>query len=174
MSLTNRTTLVFRVFAVATALTALSIYASPLDSEDTDFLKKVAKGGNAEIELGHLANQKATNPAVKHFAQRMIQDHSKAGQKLATLASSKSVDLPNGKGLMNDALYLKLKALSGKDFDQAYMNAMVDDHKEDVSDFEKEASSAQDPAVKDFAAKTLPTLKSHLAMAEKIQAKIGQ
>ena len=44
---------------------------------------------------------------------------------------------------------------------------MVDDHKKDVADFKKEASSGKDPEVKAFAAKTLPTLQEHLQMAQK-------
>jgi putative membrane protein len=147
--------------------------ASTLNSDDQDFVKNAAKGGMTEVELGRLAEQKATNPEVKNFASRMVRDHSKADQQLTNLAAAKGVDLPSGKGLMNDATYLKLKVLSGAAFDKAYVNAMVDDHKQDVADFEKESESAQDPAVRNFAAKTLPTLKEHLTVIEKIQSDIG-
>lgn len=146
---------------------------STLTGDDVDFVKNAAKGGITEVELGRLAEQKATNPEVKNFASRMVRDHSKADQELTSLAASKGVDLPTGKGLMNDATYVKLKALSGTAFDKAYVKAMVEDHKQDVADFEKKSESAQDPAVRNFAAKTLPTLKEHLSMIEKIQSDIG-
>lgn len=60
----------------------------------------------------------------------------------------------------------RLGKLSGNDFDKAYMKHMVDDHKKDVSEFEKASRSAKDPEVKAFAAKTLPTLKAHLQQAQ--------
>lgn len=143
-----------------------------LNSDDADFVKKAAKGGMTEVELGQLAVQKTSNPLVKSFADRMVRDHSKADHQLTSLAASKGVALPSGKGLMNDATYLKLKMLSGKEFDKAYVSAMVSDHKDDVSDFEKQSEVAKDPDVRSFAAQTLPTLKEHLSMIEKIQSEI--
>ena len=57
--------------------------------------------------------------------------------------------------------------------DRAYISAMVKDHKEDIAEFEKEASSGSDPNIKAFAAKTLPTLKEHLTMAESTARQVG-
>jgi putative membrane protein len=101
-------------------------------------------------------------PEVQRFAGRMVRDHSKNDVKLSALASSKGVQLQDGKGLMNDATYPELKVLSGKEFDKAYVKAMLADHKDDVSSFEKQSADAQDPDVKNFAAKTLPMLQEHL------------
>lgn len=144
--------------------------STKLSSDDADFLKKAAQGGMAEVELGKLALTKTSSSDVRAFANRMIKDHSAVDQKLTALAASKGVELPSGKGLSNDATYLKLKVLSGKTFDKAYVNAMVDDHKEDVADFEKVSHEAKDEDVKSFASKTLPTLQSHLEQIEKLQA----
>jgi len=146
--------------------------ATKLNNDDLDFVNGAAKGGTAEVALGHLAAQKSSNPRVQAFANRMVRDHSQIDRKLATLAASKGVDLPDGKGLTNDATYLELKVLSGKEFDKAYVKAMVADHKEDVSSFEKQSAAAQDPDVKNFAAKTLPMLQEHLTMIQKIQSDI--
>jgi putative membrane protein len=148
----------------------LSAADSKLGSDDADFVKNAAKGGKSEVELGRLASQKASDPEVKSFAERMIKDHSAANHRLMALASTKGIDVPSGKGLEGDATYVKLKALSGKTFDKAYVNSMVDDHKDDVAEFEKESNEAKDPDVRAFAAKTLPTLRSHLNQIEKIQA----
>jgi len=147
--------------------------ATNLNSNDLDFVNSAAKGGTTEVELGHLAEQKSKNPEVQRFAGRMVRDHSKIDVNLAALASSKGVQLPDGKGLMNDATYLELKVLSGKEFDKAYVRAMVADHKDDVSSFEKQSADAQDPDVKSFAAKTLPMLQEHLNMIQKIQSAIA-
>ena len=143
-----------------------------LNSDDLGFVNGAAKGGTAEVALGRLAVEKSSNPRVQAFANRMVRDHSEIGRKLATLAASKGVELPDGKGIMNDATYLELKVLSGKEFDKAYVKAMVSDHKDDVSAFEKQSTAAQDPDVRSFAAKTLPTLREHLSMIQKLQSDI--
>jgi putative membrane protein len=143
---------------------------SKLNSDDSDFLKKAAKGGMAEVELGKLALQKASSPDVKAFADLMIRDHTKANRELTALAASKGLELPTGKGMGGDVSAVHLKMLSGKSFDDAYVKNMLEDHKEDVADFQKESESAQDSDVRKFAAKTLPTLKTHLSKIEKIQA----
>ncbi len=144
--------------------------ADSLNSDDSDFLKKAAKGGMAEVELGNLALQKATRPEIKEFANMIIKDHTKANREVASLATAKGVDLPKGKGLSEDVVAAHLKMLSGKSFDDAYVKAMIDDHKEDIADFQKESESAKDPAVKKLATKMLPTLQTHLTKVQQIQS----
>jgi putative membrane protein len=146
--------------------------STTLNNSDLDFVNSAAKGGTAEVEMGHLAVQKSANPEVKRFANRMVRDHSRVAVKLTALASMKGVSLPDGKGIMNDATYLELKVLSGKEFDKAYVKAMLADHQEDVAAFQKESAGAQDPDVKTFAAQTLPTLQEHLNMIQKLKPTI--
>lgn len=162
-----------RSLALLAVSAAALIAASGLGSDDTDFVKKAAKGGIAEVEMGRLAVKKATSPEVREFGSLMVRDHTKANQQLAALASSKGVDLPDSKSLGEDISYAKLKLLSGKAFDDAYIKMMVDDHKEDVDAFQKAADSSQDPDVKKFAGKTLPTLQGHLTKIQKIQSDFG-
>ncbi len=133
-------------------------------------MKKAAKGNLEEIDLGRLAARKALSPEVKQFANRMIRDHSKANQELASLAASKGVEVPKSASLSAGASAMHLKMVSGKSFDEAYVKMMVEDHKEDVAAFQKESESAQDPDVKNFASKTLPTLQSHLDKITQIQS----
>ena len=163
----------FKATTLLVATAALLCAASSVSSDDSDFMKNAAKGGMAEVELGKMAAMKASDPQVKAFASRMVRDHSKANEKLTQLAASKGVSLPGAKGMMNDASAMHLKMLSDKEFDSAYVKMMVDDHKDDVAAFEKEASSTQDLDIKTFASKTLPTLQAHKAMIDKIQAAMG-
>ncbi len=133
---------------------------------DSSFVKKAAMGGMAEVELGNLAQQKASNDAVKQFGSRMVQDHGKANDELKQIASSKGIDLPTALDSSHKKDVDRLGKLSGAQFDRAYMDHMVSDHKKDVSEFKKEASSGKDADVKAFASKTLPTLEEHLKMAQ--------
>ena len=100
--------------------------------------------------------------------ERMVNDHSKANDELKQIASSKGVDLPNDLNAKDKMLKERLSKLSGDSFDKAYMQNMVKDHRKDVAEFSKESRSASDPEVKQFAGKTLPTLKEHLQKAESI------
>jgi putative membrane protein len=135
---------------------------------DTKFIKEAAEGGMAEVALGQLAVEKASNGDVKKFGQRMVDDHSKANNELKQLAAQKNVELPQDLNAKDKATKSTLESLSGDQFDQAYMKDMVKDHKKDVSDFRRESASAHDPDVKKFATQTLPTLKEHLKLAESL------
>jgi putative membrane protein len=65
-----------------------------VSSDDKNFVKKAAEAGMAEVEMGHVALKQASNEEVKQFAQRMIDDHSKANTELMLLAQSKGITLP--------------------------------------------------------------------------------
>jgi putative membrane protein len=139
---------------------------------DTQFLTEAAQGGLAEVELGKLAASKATNPEVKKFAQKMVDDHSKANDELKALAMQKNFSMPTEISSKHKSLMDKLNGLSGAEFDKAYVEAMVDDHEEDVKKFKDESEDGKDADVKTWAAKTLPTLQTHLDMIKGIQSKM--
>lgn len=135
---------------------------------DKTFVKKAAEGGLAEVELGQLATQKASSEEVKKFGQRMVDDHSKANDQLKQVAAQQHIDLPTEPNAKDKATKARLEKLSGEQFDRAYMNNMVRDHRKDVGEFAHEAKMGKDPAVKSFAESTLPTLREHLKEAERI------
>jgi len=140
---------------------------------DLAFMNDAAAGGMAEVELGKLAASKAQNAEVKAFAQKMIDDHSKAGEDLKNLAAQKKVTLPPDVLPTHKEVMNKLSKLSGADFDREYVKAMVEAHEKDVTAFNSVANTATDADVKAFAAKTLPTLKMHLEMIKEMAAKMG-
>ncbi len=140
---------------------------------DLAFMNDAAPGGMAEVELGRLAMKQAASKDVKAFAERMIADHSKAGEELKALAQQKKVTLPPDIMPTHKEAMAKLSKLSGAEFDQEYVRAMIMDHEKDVTAFEATAKGAVDSDVKAFAEKTLPTLKMHLQMIRDIAAKMG-
>jgi len=140
--------------------------AAKVSSADKAFVQKAAIGGMAEVQMGQLAQQKAGSDQVKQFGSRMVDDHSKANDELKQVATSKGLTLPTDLDSKHKSKMQKLEKLSGAQFDRAYMDDMVADHKEDVSDFQKQAKSGGDADIKGFASKTLPTLQEHLSMAQ--------
>jgi putative membrane protein len=148
--------------------------ANRLTAPDAAFATKAAQGGMAEVQLGKLATEKASSPDVKAFGQQMVDDHSKANDEFKSIASSKGVTLPSSLDAKDQATYDRLSKLSGAAFDRAYMADMVRDHRADIAEFDREAGHGSDPDIKNFASRTLPTLKNHLKMAESVQAKVGK
>ncbi|PSL25641.1 DUF4142 domain-containing protein [Dyadobacter jiangsuensis] len=139
--------------------------------DDSEFAVAAADGGLMEVQLGELAQKNAASADVKKFGEMMMKDHSKAGEELKTLAAQKNITLPAMLSDDKQKKYDDLAGKKGKDFDKAYISFMVDDHKEDISEFEEAAKDAKDPDVKAWAEGKLPTLKHHLEMAQAIDKK---
>jgi len=139
---------------------------------DAMFIRTAAMDGMAEVEHGRLAGQNATNDEVKQFAQRMVDDHGKAGDELKGLASGKNVTLPTELDAKHKAMQDKLSKMKGAAFDRAYMAHMVTAHQQAVALVQREASGGRDPEAKAWAAKILPTLQEHLKIARGVNAKV--
>jgi putative membrane protein len=137
-----------------------------LSRADEKFVKEAAEGGMLEVELGKLAADKATNDEVKAFGRRMQEDHSKANEELKQIADNKDVKIPSALEGKQKRTLDRLSKLSGSEFDRQYMRTMVDDHKEDVKAFQREADKAKDPDIKQFAGKYAPIIKEHLQLAQ--------
>ena len=138
------------------------------DEGDAKFAVDAANGGMAEVALGKLAEGKAVNAKVKEFAAMMVADHTKANDELMALAQSKNITLPQAVSTEKQAVMDELTKKSGNDFDKAYVDQMVDDHKKTVSLFEDASKNAKDADIKAFVDKTLPALKAHLEHANAI------
>jgi putative membrane protein len=158
--------------AASAAKPAVPATSATLSSSERKFIEEAARGGVAEVELGKLAAQKGSSAEIKQFGQRMVNDHSKANDKLQQLASRKGVTVPNEMDAASKREYDKLQKLSGAGFDQEYIKAMVQDHQKDVKDFQEEQKSAKDADLKTFVTTTLPTLEEHLKLAQSDQAAV--
>jgi putative membrane protein len=137
-----------------------------LSRDDERFVKDAAAGGMMEVELGKMAAGKAANDKVKEFGRRMQEDHGKANDELKSLATNKGVAIPKTLEGKHKKTVDRLSKLSGEEFDRQYMRAMIDDHKEDLRKFEREADKGKDTQIKQFASKHVPILKKHLELAE--------
>lgn len=135
----------------------------------SDFVKEAASGGMMEVELGKIAQQKASSQDVRDFGKMMERDHSKANKELKAIIKKENMMMPT---VLNDEHKNKvneLTQLSGSEFDKEYISFMVEDHKEDIEKFQKAAESDDESAdVKSWAQKHLPALQQHYARAQEI------
>ncbi len=148
--------------------------SSKLGKMDKAFVRKAAQGGLAEVQLGQLAQQQGSSEEVKQFGQRMVTDHQSANEKLQTLAQGMNMELPTTLSKHDQKELTKLQSLHGAAFDKAYARTMRSDHRKDIKEFEREAKHGKDAQLKQFADSTLPTLKDHLALAEKLPSSSRQ
>jgi len=187
------------------------------------FIRNVSYSWANEIRLGNLAKQRAQSQEVKQFADKIVQDHTKANNELKRIAQQKNITLetdvtaatptpaspspardrvgaagttptpatpstprdsvgndgtPRGAGARDivagarkahaQQVYDRLSSLSGKPFDDAYTTHMVQGHTKSVAKFEKASSDLEDGELKQFVESTLPALREHLAMAQRI------
>jgi putative membrane protein len=160
--------------ATTTDRTAGKNGSGKLASGEQKFVSEALKHGMAEVELGKLASEKASNEAVKQFGQKMADDHGKAGEELKKIAQDKGVTPPTEMDGKHKRLHDRLSKLSGAQFDRAYMDEMVKEHRNDVKEFQREANRAKDTDVKGFASKTLPTLQEHLKQAESVRSQVSR
>lgn len=141
---------------------------------DKAFLKQAAVGGEAEIQMGQMAEKKASNPQVQQFGARMVKDHSQNADLLTQVAQSQNVSLPTRLTPEYSDAMAQLSRQAGPQFDNAYMKMMVQDHMKTVAKFKKEAATSQDPTVKKYAQESLPVLESHLQEARQIASQLKQ
>ena len=139
--------------------------------DDAEFAVQAAEAGLFEVQLGNIAADRANNQEVKDFAQQMIRDHGSANEELATLAGSKNIILPTALSRDNQEDLTKFNDLSAEEFDQDYIERMIEDHDRNIKLFERASSQSKDDAIRAFATKQLPILKKHLAHARTIDEK---
>jgi len=135
-----------------------------------DFVDKVAISDMFEIQSSQLALSKSPDADTKPFAEKMMKDHGETSAELKQLVQSGKVkeQPPTALDDEHKRKLDDLAKLSGKEFDSAYDRAQKEGHEQAVALFEAYAQSGDNPDLKQWAAKTLPHLKEHLAMADKL------
>jgi putative membrane protein len=146
-----------------------------LSAADRKMVRDLAAANLAEIETAKLAQSKASSDQVRSFAQKMIDDHTKAQDQVQQLAQAKGVQLPTAPDAKHQAAMKKLSALSGNAFDRQYMSkAGLSDHREAHRLVARISSRAHDADVKALGTTLLPTIDQHLQMAQQMQGKGSQ
>jgi len=142
-------------------------------SADMGFVREAASGNLMEIQLGQLAQNKASNPAVKQFAQRMVADHNNLENQLTSVASTGGQSFTPTMDSRHQNQINKLQGLSGAEFDRNYMSLMIRAHQRDVTNFQTQSQSANSAQVRTLATNSLPVLQQHLSLAQQVGAQVG-
>jgi putative membrane protein len=160
------------VLAVMASCIALTPFAHAGDDNDKKFLATASQANLNEIKLSELAVQKATNPAVKRFAERMVKEHNQLGDMMKPYADSWTVAAPTQVDADHQKEWDKLNGLSGKDFDKEYMSQMVSDHGTALSDFTSEAKDTKDRKFRATVLRAKTMIAAHKNMAYDLKKKL--
>jgi putative membrane protein len=160
-------------FVAAFALTGVNALAQTMNAPrgtparaDQAFLDDAVQGDLSEINMGKLAQKNGQNQDVKNFGQMLEQDHSQHLQKAKQQAQQIGATPPSEPNAKQKKMYDHLSSLSGRQFDRQFAQDMVNDHKQDIGKYQKEAKS--NGPLADFAQQTIPTLQKHLQTAESL------
>jgi putative membrane protein len=140
----------------------------------SDFINKVAQSDMLEVQASQFVAPNA-DADTKPFAETMIKDHTMTSEELKNLIQSGKVQaqVPAALDAEHQKKLDELKRLTGRDLDRQYDQMQVQAHKEAVELFTKYSQSGDNPDMKSWAAKTLPKLKEHLEMAQKLDQSRG-
>lgn len=149
-----------------------------------NFVDAMAIAGMAEVQLGNLAAQRASNADVKAFGQMMVRDHAKANDELKQAASRLRLEPTTQLDKKHRDVADRLAKLNGAAFDREYIAAMVQGHQDVLTQLQAQtrdrpttgaetartsAPGANEEPVTQWAAKTLPVVQQHLARAQQLQ-----
>jgi putative membrane protein len=146
--------------------------ATNLSQADQVFIRDAAAANDSEIRLGRLAVQKGSTDDVRKMGQMMIDDHQKLADRLLSISTREGISLPMNPTTEQQATYGRLSALSGADFDRAYMDQMKIDHQKAITLFQYESQYGSHPSLKNLATSTLPSLRHHQQMVTRPKTKM--
>jgi putative membrane protein len=145
--------------------------ATPASNVSTaDFVKQAANSNMFEIQSSELALDKTQDSRVRDFAQRMVQDHTQAGDKMKAAAQGQAI--PTSLDQEHAQMLQQLQQASGNDFNRSYVQMQFDGHQKAVALFDGYAQSGDNPQLKQFAQQTVPTLREHLQMITRIRSEV--
>ena len=135
---------------------------------DKDFVRSVAESSAAEVQLGKLAQEKASSDAVKELGKRMVEAHTQTGEQLKKAGAALNIQVPSDPPRKAKKAQDKLAKLSGPDFDRTYTKLAADEEKQAVKQYEREAKNGKVAGIKDFAAKNLSAAQERQKQAEEL------
>ena len=141
--------------------------SNQMSDMDRSFMMQAAKDGMKEVHMGQMAAQQGQSDTVKKLGQTIAADHTKANQQLMAIAAKKGVK-PDTRTTEHGMTKRDMK-----NFDQAWIGMMVNDHQKDIGLYQRQAQQGADPDLKAYAKKTLPVLQKHLKMVQAAQKKMG-
>ena len=168
----KKTTYVMCCAMLGCAAVMVPVKAKAATDDDKKFLAMASQSDVNEIKLSELAEQKATAPAVKAFAKKMVVEHKMMSASMKPFAETWGLTAPMDMDSGHQSEWNKLNGLSGKDFDKEYIDAMVSDHTKALSAFTTEVKDTKNAKFKAAVIKGKSHVAAHKNMAYDLKKKM--
>lgn len=140
---------------------------------DAKFVVNASDAGLFQVMASELAKRKSSSQMVKDLAEKLIKDHSQFNVELKSVAKERNITIPEKLSLKYQRKFDNLNGET-EDFDRVYTRVIVNDHKDMIDMYEKEADKGEVAEIKSWASKKIPTLKQHLEMAENVRDSVRE
>ncbi len=161
-----------KVIFMIMIILGVSTFAIAQTNSTNEFVNKAGSGSMKEAKLGQIAAQRANSAKVKEYGRTLNKDHSKAADELMKIAKSNNLDFPNSMSEKDQEKVQEFQVIEISSFDKKFVEYMIKDHEKDIREFEDAANNNKNEDVRDWAKKTLPTLRNHLQIAQSLSGKI--
>ncbi|HET8624132.1 MAG TPA: DUF4142 domain-containing protein [Gemmatimonadales bacterium] len=159
--------------ATDTGMTGSVGATTPVATADVPgVLGQLATANHNEIQQAQAAAKKASTPTVKEYAAQLVKDHKASQKELKQLASTLGTTLPDSGATTESqsASMGELEGKSGKAFDQAFIDAQIKAHEQNIDKIRNQLLPASDrPELRDYLEKTAASMEGHLASAKQLK-----
>ena len=134
---------------------------------------------DAEIEMGQMAQSKATDPEVRTFAQALVTEHRALKAEVTSTAQRVGVtpaveaDIENVTERHQEAMQELSAKAAGRPFDEAFLEHEIRMHKAVLDEIEDSLGRNRNPELKPLLEKARDGIKAHLAKAEELEKKVS-
>ena len=150
--------------------TLAAAQADQLSANDKDFVEFAGETDLVAVRLGQLAQLHASSPKVKSFALRLEREHAADLKRLALISNKTGGIAPNTLDDVHAGVVKRLSKSKGTQFDHAFLKAIVNEHENALTSFQREAEHGFNPSLQAYAKATLPKLESHIKLAKELDA----
>jgi putative membrane protein len=144
-----------------------------VDKHDEAFLRQNARSGVYEKAISETARQNATNPEIKRFAEKVVAEHGRLNKEAEEVANSAGMTLPTTMTPEQQAALTQLKSQNGTSFDEAYLNDMINENRNNLATLEKERGSAQNQHLQSLVQREMLADRAHVARAKILETAMG-
>lgn len=149
-----------------------TITTDTLSGESRQFINVVANELSIEINMSNAAIQKSSSQEIKNLGKTIVDQQTELFNKLKNITVNKNVEIPaTANQSMQDAVKV-ITSKSGEDFDEAYLNWVIENTKSTIQQFESAALSSIDQNLQQYAATSISILKQHLDAAKALKIKL--
>jgi putative membrane protein len=134
-----------------------------------EFLLNALRSSLAEIRMGELAAQSSYDQELRVYGTKLKSDHTAHAAEIERMLEPLGVTIPTEPSAEALSQLAALQRLSGEELDAAFVQMMIWTHTDAIEKYGAQTHANPNRALHDFATRSLPMLREHLAAAESLR-----